>query len=146
MEPSSITGAESVDAYAALHYGVKGMQWGVRKDKGGGSTSGSHEKVPPPKSEDARTAQAHKALVKEYKTTDVLTNKQLQEYVTRVNLEQQYSRLNKGQISPGAKFAQDMLKDYGKQELKNAALPLVKKATLTGLAYALGPFGVAIPR
>jgi len=143
---TTMTGAEAVDAYAALHYGVKGMRWGVRKDDDGGSSSGKHKKPEPEKSSDAKTAQAHKAKVKTSGKTDVLSNKELQEFVTRMNLEQQYGRLNKKQTSPGAKWVQATLKEYGKQELKNVGIKIVKKATLEGLAYALGPFGVAVPR
>lgn len=146
MSTTSMTGAEAVDAYAALHYGVKGMQWGVRKDDSGGSSLGKHKKPEPEKSPEAKAAQAAKAKAKKSGTTDVLTNKELQDFVTRMNLEQQYGRLNKKQTSPGAKWVQDTLKEYGKQELKNVGIKTVKKATLEGLAYALGPFGVAVPR
>jgi len=75
----------SVRVSELAHYGVKGMKWGVRKTDISGA--------PPKGSEDAR------AVVKYQKKaskggTKTLSNKELQEIVQRLNLEQQYSRLN----------------------------------------------------
>jgi len=61
------------------HFGVKGMHWGVSK-------SG-------PTSSDAQNAKGHRAVVKK-SGTQALSNKDLQELVTRMNLEQQYSKLS----------------------------------------------------
>lgn len=83
------------------HYGVKGMRWGVRKSsttpiavvvgtKGKKIvTSGGKNQ---PATDDAKTAAAARQLVKG-SSTNALTNKELQTAVTRMNLEQQYSRL-----------------------------------------------------
>jgi hypothetical protein len=65
------------------HYGVKGMHWGVRKRR---SDSG-------PTSSDATKAKTHAATVKAH-GTKALTNKELQDLVTRMNLEQQFSNLS----------------------------------------------------
>lgn len=65
------------------HFGVKGMRWGVRKrrtDDGPGSA-------------DAERAKRHAATVAK-KGTKALSNKELQELVTRMNLEQQFSTLS----------------------------------------------------
>lgn len=67
------------------HWGIKGMKWGVRKDR----------KV----SEDAATA---KALKK--KKLDELSNAELKKLNERKNLEQQYKNLNPGVIKKGLKF------------------------------------------
>ena len=67
------------------HWGIKGMKWGVRKDR----------KV----SEDAATA---KALKK--KKLDELSNAELKKLNERKNLEQQYKNLNPGAIKKGLKF------------------------------------------
>lgn len=83
------------------HYGVKGMKWGRRKDRSPVDIQTSAEPGKrvqakggenQPASEDARRAAAAKQKAKA-STTDALSNKELQELVTRMNLEQQYSRL-----------------------------------------------------
>ena len=66
------------------HWGIKGMKWGVRKDR--------------KMSEDAATA---KALKK--KKLDELSNAELKKLNERKNLEQQYKNLNPSTIKKGAK-------------------------------------------
>lgn len=84
------------------HYGVKGMHWGVRRAtnaEGGGSSA--PKPAPKPRiSADARSVE--KAFTKiDRGGTDTLSNQELQGLVTRLNLEQQYSRLMTP--SPGGK-------------------------------------------
>lgn len=68
------------------HHGIKGMRWGVRK--GSSESTSSHEGP----STDHLVAEAHKATVK---TSGVraLSNNDLQQLVTRLNLEQQHRTL-----------------------------------------------------
>jgi predicted RNA-binding protein Jag len=75
---------ETVDDVLA-HYGIKGMRWGVRRE---GKSSG-------PVSSDAQAAKESKQIIKKSGTA-ALSNKELQHVITRMNLEQQYSNLNKG--------------------------------------------------
>ena len=107
------------------HYGVKGMRWGRRKNNGEavqvevGTRPGSKavarggENYRP--SEDAKRAAAAKQVAKK-STTDALSTPELQELVTRMNLEQQYSKLTTNQTSPGKKFIGDLLGNAGKQQ------------------------------
>lgn len=83
-----------------LHFGVKGMRWGVTKKGPQVVTT----KVKPGKkvkakggkrqmaSEDAVRATVLKQVARK-STTDALSNAQLREAVTRMQLEQQYSQL-----------------------------------------------------
>lgn len=88
------------------HFGVKGMRWGVRKDAVEVSTSSAPgRKVSAiggqnqPAHDDAVRAAASKQKAKA-STTDALSTKELQDLVTRMNLEQQYSNLtNRGKSS-----------------------------------------------
>lgn len=75
------------------HYGVKGMHWGVRRAESSGGGSGSASPMPKPRvSEDAKAVE--KAFDKiDRGGTDALSNHELQSIVSRLNLEQQYSRL-----------------------------------------------------
>ena len=86
------------DGVDISHYGVKGMHWGVRKSESGGGSSKPAASAPRPRmSEDAKAVE--KAFGKiDRGGTDVLSNHELQSVVTRLNLEQQYSRL----VSPSA--------------------------------------------
>jgi molybdopterin-biosynthesis enzyme MoeA-like protein len=114
------------------HHGVKGMKWGVRKNRSGpvqtvntgtgsekaavqlranskqivGVTPG-HKGAP---ADDAVKAAVAKALIKE-QSIDVLSNKELQHLVNRMNLEQQYSRMNtqKGKINAGQNVVKQVL-------------------------------------
>ena len=88
------------------HYGIKGMKWGKRKAKDTG-----------PGSSDAEKAKQH-AQVAKTKGTKALTNKELQELVTRMNLEQQYSTLQAKtkKENPAAKFAKELVVQVGKEQ------------------------------
>ena len=71
------------------HYGVKGMHWGVRNDRRVRPSSSEHKKV---------------SELKKRKTHQ-LTNKQLKAVNERMNLEQNYHRLNPSSIKKGLAFA-----------------------------------------
>lgn len=166
---------------ALMHYGVKGMKWGVRRknpsggdggsSSGGGSGSsssggrsgssgsgnagpGSSNKsdktraekradkkaqrafdrkaavVKPTKSEEAKTAAVARKRSEKH-GTDLLTNKELQDMVTRMNLEQQYQNLmdnKKAQSarSAGTKYIGGMLLDIGSTVVKDVATDYLK--------------------
>jgi hypothetical protein len=48
--------------------------------------------------------------------TRALSNRDLQDLVTRLNLESQYGRLSQTQVSAGRKLVNGVLKDVAKQE------------------------------
>lgn len=110
------------------HYGVKGMKWGVIRDKARAanearkaptdvvikekngdyaqSSGGRNQK----NSADAIKAQRYRQMAKS-STTDSLSNQELQQLVTRMNLEQQYGNLVQQQDrrSKGQKFVHKLL-------------------------------------
>lgn len=63
------------------HFGVKGMQWGVRRSASSKKTSA-----------DAKKAEATKAKIKTHGRQSI-NNKDLKDLVTRMNLEKQHSTL-----------------------------------------------------
>lgn len=85
-----------------LHFGVKGMRWGVRK--------GSSSMTTP--SSDVQRVMAVKKKIKSGGTKS-LTNQELQDLITRMNLEQQFSRLNPSKLQKGAQVAADILRIGG---------------------------------
>lgn len=64
------------------HFGVKGMRWGVRRNR-----------AQTPSSSDATNAARVHNKIRQTGGTHSLSNKELQDFITRANLEQQYSRL-----------------------------------------------------
>lgn len=108
------------------HFGVKGMKWGVRKKR----TSA------PAPSEDKRAFNAAAAKIGKKGNTDALSNKELQAVVNRMNLEQQYTRLQgtSKRTSPGAKFAKEILLGVGKQQALKLANDYAAKQIAQQLA------------
>jgi hypothetical protein len=112
------------------HYGIKGMKWGVVRPIGPTgvvvtSTPGKKVKTSggtgQPASDDAVKTAALRQRAKK-STTDSLSNKELQDLVTRMNLERQYSTLApKTPKQQVAKFLTDTLLGIGKQEVSKLA-------------------------
>jgi 2'-5' RNA ligase len=106
---------DSDDLY---HFGVKGMQWGVRKSsaKAAARASGG--------SEDHANAAAAKMKAKKGGVKS-LSNKELQDMITRMNLEQQYVRLappSKGAVilRKGSQVVGEILLGVGKSQATKA--------------------------
>lgn len=113
---------EGPDADLA-HFGVKGMKWGVRKDRKSSSSGPTDVVVKTkagqriqtsggkglPASEDAKRVSVYKQKASS-STTDSLSTKELQELVTRMNLEQQYSKLTAGQNKTTAAKGMEFVK------------------------------------
>jgi hypothetical protein len=111
---------EHVDEFLE-HFGVKGMKWGVRKRRDSSPGSSDYER-----------ASAAKNVAKT-KGTKALSNEELQALVNRMNLEQQYSRLQGPsagtQFRRGAtKFVVSTIADIGKQQIRNLASQAVTDA------------------
>lgn len=161
---------------AIVHFGVKGMKWGVRRkssdssssagESGGSSkpkgsagpgTNNASTKtkaelkadkkaakkfdrkatfVKPKKAEEAETAAVARKRTKDH-GTDVLTNKELKDLVTRMNLEQQLVALKANEKatksrSAGREYVADILKTAGREiaieAIKGAANEAAKGA------------------
>lgn len=85
------------------HHGIKGMRWGVRRTRSQ-LDADSHEVS-------VKKATTEK-IKKNRGSTDSLSNKELQDLVTRMNLEQQYTRLVNAQptnMQKGQKFVRTVL-------------------------------------
>lgn len=111
------------------HYGIKGMKWGVRRSsekRGQSNASKLKEKAKSlgrkttndVDSPEAAKAKVLRAKVKANRSTDPLTNAELQHVIQRMNLERQYSSLNQPAsskiIADGKSFAQSVIKDTTK--------------------------------
>lgn len=78
------------------HYGVKGMKWGVRKDRSKSSGSSRKKRETYGWSKDAKRANSIKK-----KSVKQMTNKELQTLNKRMELEKNYSRLNPSKVRKG---------------------------------------------
>lgn len=117
---------DPVESFLA-HYGVIGMRWGIRKRR---SVSPAH-----PVSEDAARSSALKVQVRRHGTQS-LSNSDLQALVTRLNLENQYGKLNPENISSGKRFMRDVFdvtEGIGKQQASSFG----NKYAAKGLEYLI---------
>ena len=136
------------------HYGVKGMKWGVRRDKSPTAVEvnarpGRYVKAKGGKYQDV-SEDAIKAAVARQKarksTTDSLSNPELQALVQRMNLEQQYSNLsgNGNRASTGKKVARFLLGQVGDQHVdsisgfaaEKSGKPMAGTAARAGIGIA----------
>lgn len=88
-----------------VHYGVKGMKWGIRrsrKDSEKQKTRGDRE----PEHEDYKRAH-------DSKSAKTMSDAELRSRINRIQMEQQYSKLNPTTISRGRNTVNKILKASG---------------------------------
>lgn len=112
------------------HHGVKGMRWGVRRK----ATVGAQEVIVSdrrkklktsggsghPASSDAVRARTLGQIGKKSGVKS-LSNKELQDYSQRLQLEQNVKRLNFNDANPGKKFVLTILGQTGKNQASQLA-------------------------
>lgn len=81
------------------HYGVLGMRWGRRK----GASSTTPTTPRNPSKDHVRKSQLKKKKISE------MTNDELKEITSRLQLEKQYKDLTRTDVTPGKKFVMDVL-------------------------------------
>lgn len=100
------------------HYGVKGMRWGRR---------GKTAKESPSAESSAATAIRARAKTSKVKA---LSNKELQEAINRMNLEQQFKRLSTNERPVVTRFIASTLLEIGKREVQATIAKKVAKAAV----------------
>lgn len=97
-----------------IHYGIKGMRWGVRRTEaqlaraGGKKTLSADEKEKASRKEDAKNRRT-------------LSDSDLKKKIERLKMEKQFKDLTDEDVSPGKKMAADILKSAGTKVLSTAA-------------------------
>jgi hypothetical protein len=128
------------------HHGVKGQRWGVRRK----ATVGAQEVIVSDKRKRLKTSggrghPSHPDAVSSRKISQVgkksglkaLSNKELEDYNRRLNLEQNTKRLMYEDSSPPSKFIKTILRQTGRKSMEDASTEsakLVKKAILAAAA------------
>ena len=79
------------------HYGMKGMRWGVRKKSEGRRESSDYKKTAPLRG----------------KPVSTLTNKQLKSLNERMNMEQNYRRMNPSNVKKGSDVVKGVIGALG---------------------------------
>jgi uncharacterized Fe-S cluster-containing MiaB family protein len=105
------------------HHGVKGMKWGKSKNAA---------------SSDSSRSASVKTTVKK-KGLHTVSNKDLQDAITRMNLEQNFKRLKVNDQSAATRWISSTLLEVGKREVqqqvaKKVAGAVLKKAATGGTA------------
>lgn len=121
------------------HYGVKGMKWGRRKSdsSGGDSKSSKKDSKRPTTSQDAKKAKGLQKSV-DNKGVGHLSNKELQDVITRMELQQKYDKLSKkgSRVESGKNFIADILSDAAKNVATSYVEDLLKGAASSGAQRA----------
>jgi len=149
VDDSSLAHLELVQEDFLAHYGIKGQKWGVRrKDPSGSAPTSVDVQTKPgkgvakttggtnhPVHEDAKKAAVSKQVAKK-SSTDALSNQELQQLVSRMNLEQQYTRLKAGdpRADRVSKFLSKLL---GAEGDKNVKMNGADEAAATAIKEAL---------
>ncbi|HMS83623.1 MAG TPA: hypothetical protein PKD12_08235 [Nitrospira sp.] len=122
------------------HHGVKGMKWGrTTKSAPADGEVRVTQKGKKLKTEGGKNVAAHPDAVNAAKAKQQasasgihsLSNKQLQELSTRMNLEQNVARLTKQEQHNSSNFITKLLNQSGQQEAQKASNALVAKSVET---------------
>jgi hypothetical protein len=93
------------------HFGIKGMKWGIRRERGpDGTVGGAH-----PASEDAVRAVKTQQTIKATGSLNSVSSKDLQHLVNRMNLEQSYIKMTM-ESTPTKTKGGNFIKDFIKKE------------------------------
>ena len=113
------------------HFGIKGMRWGVRRyqNPDGSLTNAGKKRLSKGHTSNEENDSSNKPSTKSSstKTFKEMSDDELRQAITRIQLEQQYKNLSPKNVSKGKKFvdtvANDVLKpaaiDIGKQVAKS---------------------------
>lgn len=124
-----------MDNAELIHYGVKGMKWGVRRTPAQLGHQGKPKKVPKRARESPKNK---KSQNKPKKKVQELSNDELREAINRLDMEKRYKELERNAksqpIDEGKKFVKNVLKKSG----ENVATQFAVFALATMINKAVG--------
>lgn len=88
-----------------IHYGTKGMKWGVRRyqNKDGSLTPAGKKRYSEDESEDYKKAHSGKSV-------KTMSDAELRSRLNRLQMEQQYSKLSSSDVNKGKRFIDKAIK------------------------------------
>lgn len=132
------------------HHGVKGQKWGVRRK----ATVGAQEVVISDRRKKLKTTggEGHPAVSDAVKARTLgqigkksgvkaLSNKELEAYTKRMNLEQQVKRLEYNEKNPAKKFVATLLLQNGKNQVNAVASDVASHQVKKHLGRRLAKVG-----
>lgn len=94
------------------HYGVLGMKWGVRKNRGSVSKA---------KADRLADRAKRKERKRDNKKRRLLSDEELLSRIKRLETEKKLRNLTEEEITPGKKFMRDVMSDAGKRAITTIA-------------------------
>lgn len=142
-----------------MHYGVKGMKWGVRKKyqpKGRRKGKTNAQRIYEAAKEKSEARKAKKAAVKEVqvqrrqrvtkRSVQDMSDEELRTAINRMQMERTYSQLTAKEVSKGKKFVSDVLYNsakatatkYTTEVMTNAVKKLLNQSRRSGGGSSAG--------
>ena len=135
----------SIDSFEDAHlehYGVKGMQWGVRRTKAQlAKARQERASKKDPSSPEGKVIAERKAASKNRR---LLSNEEVDALISRLEKEKKLKNLVAEDAEPGKSFTKSVMSDAGKKTIRNVVTgtALVAGGAIVGKAF--GPeFGAA---
>ena len=119
------------------HIGVLGMKWGRRKNKIKNRIISIKNKSPVKKDTENESDDSKKKDILKKKPLKEMSNAELKEFTTRLQLEKQYKDLNKTEVSAGRKFVNEILGQAVKQTAATYATKYMTKGVEKLLSKAV---------
>lgn len=121
-----------------MHYGVKGMKWGVRRyqnEDGTLTEAGKKRQVKQDAKKAAKTPHEDYTRAHTKKNVKQMSDRELRERINRLQMENQYKTLNSSFVSRGTKAATGVVNNAGKELAKEYTKQYMKKgvAAVAGL-------------
>lgn len=113
------------------HYGVKGMKWGIRRDR---RKTGSSKRKKKAKIRNKRAIEKQKRRIQR-KGAREMSDAELKKRIERLELEKKYKDLSERDTDPGKTIIKKILSDSGQTVAKNAtsgAMAYAMKVALSG--------------
>lgn len=119
------------------HYGVKGMRWGVRKERGRSSRSEKkQDDREPNKTIDINIGPRHHSKVSK------MSDAELRQRIERLQLEQRLKDLESGKpaqtVAKGKSFSQRLMEEAGSTAMKIAVTAVATAATAAAMKAVTG--------
>lgn len=110
-----------------LHYGIKGMKWGVRRYQNKDGTLTAKGKARYDGNGNAKTDS--KLSTSTQKSRSRMSDEELGKRIQRLEKETRLKDLEKKNVDSGKEYARDILKDVGKRVITTAATGAVLYST-----------------